>query len=263
MNIRIVSLDSNSSQYGQMLQRLESTIEYPYGDDFFKLDHGSDYFAFFKRLGTIKFNLALHRNEVVGCAAGILRTIKFGTAEKRCWYLCDLKVRKDFLGMRIPSMLIRKNLFKNYIVCGRAYAISMNPGNRENRVINLLKKFSWLPFKHVATLNFYTLSYDEVLNIAPVLQVHFSSNSFLSLHGKKDLIMKSSGEAMPLLHFQHGQFAELGCGPTLGSKHMFCATPNSKLDTILKEKFQPQATASIIAHRMTDTNWDFVLSSDI
>ncbi len=263
MSIKIISVNSNFSDYGALVQKLESDVEYPFGSDFFKLDHGDDYFAFFKRLGLIQFNLAIYKSEVVGCAAGVLRKIKFGNNSQKCWYLCDLKVRKDFLGKRIPSKLLRKKLFLNYLLCGRGYAISMNPAQGENRVVRLLKKFSWLPFHHVDNLNFYTLSYKQVLDISNSLSEEFRSKGFLSLEGKKDLVMKSNGQRLPLLHFQYGPFAEAGSGPVVDASHMFCAPNGSSLDNFLSKKFEVQATASVVAHRMSGVNWDFILSSDI
>ncbi len=262
MSIEIITL-SDFSIYGPLIQKLERDIEYPYGEDFFKIDHGKDYFTFFRRLGSVKFNLAINSDEVVGCAAGVLRTVRLNASERKCWYLCDLKIRKDFLGRRIPSMLFKKNLIRNYFLCGRGYAISMNPSHGENRVVKIIKKLSWLPFSHADTLNFYNLSYDEVSTVLEPLNLKFGSKNFLSLEGTKDLVMKSSGKRLPLLHYQYGQFADPGCGPQVDATHMFCAPKNSELDKFLAQNFSVQTTASVIAHRMSNVNWDFILSSDI
>lgn len=60
-------------EFSPKLQKLENIAEYPYGDDYFKLDHGSDYFAFFRRLGEPVFHVALYEDQAIACGAGILR----------------------------------------------------------------------------------------------------------------------------------------------------------------------------------------------
>jgi len=44
---------------------------------------------------------------------------------------------------------------------------------------------------------------------------------------------------------------------------MICASEESSLDVLLKERFPVSATASILAHRMTPKDWNFILTSDI
>jgi hypothetical protein len=263
MNIEILTLDEISKEkFSSRVQELENIASYPFGDDFFKIDHGLNYFSFFERLGKVTFRVALHQGKVVACAAGVLRSLQLDGIITKAWYLCDLKVHPDFLGKRIPSKIFRKNLIANYIKCGRAYAVSMNPPDGENRVVRLLKKFSWLPFRQSTKLNFYNLTYPQLLQF--VERNKLGPQSFLSLKGKKDLIMKSTGQPMKLLHFQHGQFANEQCiGPLPDHFHMYCAVVGSKLDFLLAKDFKPQASASVISHRMPNLDWDFILSSDI
>ena len=87
---------SDWKRFGARLQELESAAEYPYGADFFRLNHGANYFAFFERMGEPLFHIALDENRVIACAAGILRTLVIGNETIKAWYLCDLKIHPEF-----------------------------------------------------------------------------------------------------------------------------------------------------------------------
>lgn len=261
--IEIKVLDRNNYAYcSSSLQALESLTEYPYGADFFRIDHGSSYFSFFERLGEPIFHVAIDEGKVVACAAGVLRCLSDGSS--RAWYLCDLKVHPSYRGQHLPSKLFRKNLLSNYFKCGRGYAISMNPSGSPNRVIKLIQKFSWLSFRVPGQLNFYSLAWDQMTEYAKAMSELIGPLSYLSLEGKKDLIMKSTNKRMKLLHIQHGPLAESQLGePQQGAVHMICAVEDSPLDTFLRSKMAASAQASILAHRMSKMRWDFILTSDI
>jgi GNAT superfamily N-acetyltransferase len=263
MRVEIVTLDEQSkSSYGKKIQELENFASYPLGQDFFKINHGENYFAFFERLGEVTFRVALHEERVVACAAGVLRSLPLNGKLINAWYLCDLKVHPDYLGKRIPSKLFRKSLIAHYLKCGRGYAISMNPPIGENRIVRLLDRFSWVPFRLSKQINFYNLSYPKLLLF--IERNNLKSQSFLDLRNKKDLVIASTGQTMKLLHFQHGQFAEKDCiGPQPDYIHMYCAVVDSDLDKLLSKDFKPDASASIISHRMDHFDWSFILSSDI
>jgi hypothetical protein len=263
MKIEIETLSEESKEtFGKDIQDLENYASYPFGDEFFKINHGANYFSFFERLGDVNFRVALDKGKVVACAAGVLRTLRSNGKSIKAWYLCDLKVHPDYLGRKIPSKIFRKSLIANYLKCGRAYAISMNPPTGKNRIIRLLQKFSWLPFEQNSKINFYNLSYQKLLVF--IEKNNLGLQSFLSLSGKKDLIMSSTGQPMKLLHFQHGQFDDKQCvGPLPDHFHMYCATVGSNLDNLLSKDFTIEASAIVISHRMSYLDWDFILSSDI
>ncbi len=263
MNIEVITLDEKSKKfYAKQIQELENLADYPFGDEFFKINHGTNYFSFFDRLGDMTFRVALHQNKVVACAAGIVRTLLLNGKTIKAWYLCDLKVHPDYLGQKIPSKIFKKNLITNYLKCGRAYAISMNPRIGENRVVRLLKKFSWLPFNLSTKINFYNLPYQELLQF--IENNNLDSQCFLSLSGIKDLILNSTGKPIKLLHFQSRQLIDtVYIGPTPDHIHMYCAIVGSNLDNLLSKRFKPAASASVISHRMNNFNWDFISSSDI
>ena len=251
-------------KYSLRLQEFENIAEYPYGDDFFKLDHGENYFAFFERLGEPLFHVALDENRVVACAAGVLRTLEIEEKEVKAWYLCDLKVDKNYALQKLPAQLFKKNLFSNYLKCSRGYAVSMNPAKGKNRVIKLIERFKWIPIRYAGKLNFYSFDQDDARDFHDKLSGELGKISYLSLKGKKDLIMKSTASRLPLFHIQHGAIEKNTMEkPTEDGTYMICSNENSKLDNLLKDRFSVSATASILAHRMNPKDWNFILTSDI
>lgn len=263
--IEIKALERKDWQeFGPRLQAFENVAEYPYGDDFFKLDHGENYFAFFERMGEPLFHIATDNERIAACAAGVLRSVEIDGKETKVWYLCDLKVDKAYALQKLPAKLFRKNLFSNYLKCGRGYAVSMNPSKGKNRVVKLIERFRWIPIRYAGKLNFYSFGRSEAADFHEKLEAALGKISYLSLKGKKDLIMRSTGARLPLFHIQHGALAEDGADrPTEEGTYMICASEDSSLDKFLKEKFAVSATASILAHRLEPENWNFILTSDI
>ena len=250
--------------YSQRLQAFENVAEYPYGDDFFKLDHGANYFAFFERLGEPLFHVALDGDRIAACAAGVLRRFQIDGEEVKAWYLCDLKVDKAYALQKLPAKLFRKKLFSNYLKCGRGYAVSMNPAKGKNRVVKLIERFRWIPIRYAGKLNFYSFNQGDAADLHNELESKLGRISYLSLKGRKDLIMKSTGTRLPLFHIQHGALAASGMErPAEHGTYMICSSEDSELDLLLKEKFPISATASILAHRMQPKDWNFILTSDI
>jgi hypothetical protein len=250
--------------YSSRLQEFENIAEYPYGDDFFKLDHGENYFAFFERLGEPMFHVALDESRIVACAAGVWRTLQIEEKEVKAWYLCDLKVDKNYALQKLPAQLFKKNLFSNYLKCPHGYAVSMNPAKGKNRVIKLIERFKWIPIRYAGNLNFYSFNQDDAISFHNELETELGNISYFSLKGKKDLIMKSTNSRLPLFHIQHGAMATMGMAePLENGTYMICSSENSELDNLLKNRFPVSATASILAHRMNPKDWNFILTSDI
>jgi GNAT superfamily N-acetyltransferase len=255
-------------EFAERIALLERGVSYPLGEDSFRLDHGADYFAFFDRLGELSYLVALDGERVVAVAAAVLRRVpdESGTGEKRVWYLCDLKVHSDYRRRRIPWRIFSHALLRQYPRCGRVYGISMNaPDSHENPVASLASRLKLVPVSVATTLNIYSLSASDMERTVPVLESARGPLSFLSLRGKKDLIMRSSNLPMPLLHVQFGHCAEHDISnPVEGHVHMFCAPKVDRLVSLLEELgLTPAASATVIQHRMGDWDWRFVLTSDI
>lgn len=266
--MRVVRLTpGNVERYRAGVVALEALAEYPLGADFFHLDHGGDYFAFFRRLGELRYYAMVDGARVVAVGAGILRDVPApGGGTVRTWYLCDLKVHPDLRGKHLPLRLLGAAFLPCYLRCRRGYAISMNPGDgRPNPVTKLLGRFRWAPLRAAGRLVFYSLSHDEMVRARPLVERHRGPVSFLSLRGKKDLILRSTGSALALLHVQHGACAERGeSEPRSGHVHMLCAPEGDPLAAALDASgTRPSADATVLSHAMTGWDWKFVLTSDI
>ncbi|MGQ0801105.1 MAG: hypothetical protein ACT4NL_13490 [Pseudomarimonas sp.] len=246
-------------------------MSYPLGNDRFAIDHGEDYFAFFRRLGDLAYFVALDGQHVVAVCAAVMRRLPpvAGAIAEKAWYVCDLKVHPDYREQRIPWQIFLHGFPGKYARCQRGYAISMNPGDgRPNRVVRMATRFSLAPICLAATLGIYSLSAQEMRATEGILRRHLGPIGYLSLAKVKDIVLQSSGAPMPLLHLQHGP--ELAgssatiAEPVDGHVHMFCLPINDPLALQLSELgMSPGATASVIHHRMSRWNWRFVLTSDI
>lgn len=140
----------------------------------------------------------------------------------------------------------------------------MNPAKGENRVVKLLLRLPQIAVGYAGKLNFYSFDQAAAMSVEKDLESELGKISYLSLKGKKDLIMKSTSACLPLFHIQHGAMAAEGINsPTEKGTYMICASDESSLDNLLKSKFPVSATASVLAHRMKPKDWNFVLTSDI
>ena len=136
---------------------------------------------------------------------------------------------------------------------------------RPNRVALMLSRFSLAPMSIATKLGIVSLDAKQMREVEPVLREHFGCVSYLSLAGKKDIILQSTGAAMPLLHVQFGPCAEQGHPEPLDDfVHMFCVSIDHPLIEILEHQaIYPSATATVVHHRMEQWDWGFILTSDI
>ena len=247
---------------------IEQVSTYPFGDDFFQLDHGSDYFAFFDRLGEVNYYTAIDGDRIAAVGAGVLRQIPYrqGEVVRPAWYLCDLKVHPDYQRQHLSLRLLRYALDCDMLRCDRGYTISMNPGDcASNRLVRIFERFTPVKFRCETTLRLYSLDANEMNILAPLLVEHRGTISYLSLQGVKDLRLQSRGQILPLLHLQWGATAYKGISePLPGYVHMFCVPENDDLALALASRgMQPTATASVVSHGMDESDWRFILTSDI
>jgi hypothetical protein len=248
------------------LARLEGQFDYPLGTDSFRLDHGADYFAFFDRLGAVRFHAALDGETLAAVGAGVIRRVPFrrGEPARRAWYLCDLKVDPHYGGRGLPRRLFAHQFIRCYLACPRGYTISMNRANGANPVARLLGRFKQAKLAPNTKLILYSLDENQMRAVEPLLIAHRGPLSYLSLAGKKDLILGSTGRRMPLLHVQFGACAEPGLSaPQPGHVHMFCAPEGDELERACAAAgLAAAASATVLAHGM-QSDWRFILTSDI
>jgi hypothetical protein len=270
--MRVVRITAqNEREFSEQIRSLEAHAVYPLGTDFFRLDHGPDYFAFFRRLGELRTYAAVVDGRVACAASAVLRPVRqIGGQISRAWYLCDLKVDLDFRGLHLPARLFRRAFLPAYLRCTRGFAVTMNPGDGSpNRVVRILERLPWIPLRPVGELVFYVWSEGEVLDVAPLLDAEIGAWRLRSLAGVKNLILGSTGKPWNLHHIE-GRYCLYDTEdgePTRaipGGAHMLCLPRGGVLDRQLEAAgFRNAATASIVAHRMTATDWSFAASSEI
>jgi hypothetical protein len=268
MGLKILELDEAlQKELHARIVALEEGVRYPIGEDFFEIDHGADYFAFFRRLGEVSPFVVMDDEAVVGLGIGIIRQLSkdADSTPVPAWYVCDLKIHPDYRGRRLPWRMFLHSFPRKYPVCGRGYGISMNPPGRENPVVRMLQRFSLAPLSVGCQLWLYSLSAEEMRTNAERLRAHRGPIRYLSLGGVKDIVLESSGQPMPLLHLQFGPCAAGGIAePQEGCVHMFCTPAEDELAQAMTDAgVEPSATATLVEHRMGEWDWRFVLTSEI
>src|SRR6185436_14230286 len=104
-DMRLVHL-RDVAPYQEGLRRLEAGIRYPLDNDFFRIDHGERYAAFFERMGDAHFLLALDGIEVAGTFAGIGKWAHSGNRRIPTVYGADWKIAPAWRKGRLaPSFL--------------------------------------------------------------------------------------------------------------------------------------------------------------
>ena len=254
-------------EYGPKIQKLEMMATYPYGNDRFQIDHGENYFQFFKRLGNTHYWIAEKDGEVAAVSSAVLRRVALleSKKSKKCWYLCDLKVAPQYRGENIPLKIFNRALVQSYIKCGRGYFVSMNEENTPNRMARLINHNRFLPFSSAPLVEFFTFPFEEAKTLEPLLKSELGPVGYRSNAGIKDLVMQSTGTSLPLLHLQHGPTSDITHPQaTPGFTHMLCCLETSQLSLKLKARnLYPSATGTIVHHRMSRSDFKFILTSDI
>jgi hypothetical protein len=263
IQIKELATETEFQTYRDRVAELEAKAEYPLGPhEKFKINHGADYFAFFKRLGELHYFVASDGDKVVGVGAGVLRTVE----GKQVWYLCDLKVVPEYRGRYIPMHMFKKAAWLAY-KSTIGYAISMNPAEGENRIVKMFRNHSWIPVSPVQQLALFSLDRSEMQAYRQQIEEARGPLHFLSMKGKKDLILQSNKQAMPLLHVQFGakpSDEQTVDSPQDGFTHMFCMPEQDPLYNKLVEKgLKPSATASIVSRGMEGIDFNFIQTSEI
>jgi hypothetical protein len=247
---------------------IEKIAKYPLGNDFFQIDHGLDYFAFFDRLGIVNYYIMYEKEEVSAVGAGVLRSFPYqqGGLPQSAWYLCDLKVHPNYQRRNLSLRILSHAIVDGIRECNRGYSISMNPGDgSRNRWVKVIEKFTLVKFTTSTQLGIYSLDAATMNDVAPLITQHRGNISYLSLKGIKDIRLQSTGDILPLVHVQWGATVHKGTSEVIpGYTHMFCVPNNDELALSLAQKaIYPGASASVVSHGMDSCDWRFILTSDI
>lgn len=271
------------------LFELKMLQKYSLGSDSFYIDHGKDYFAFFRRLGHVNYLIIQHDEEkiIIGTSCAILRKYsKDGTNNKitgsksvtpklvtaiSFWYLCDLKIDIAHRGQDLTSKLLAHMAHKFITKCHRGYLISMDPGSKQ--IIHIFKNMDkiipvGIPSNTLTKLLIYSVNKQVMTDLERFFKCAFGDVTYLSLDGIKDLILTSTNKTMKVYHLQHGRYASpngilLDMMPE-ESMCMFCFPKNSPLEMILNNlNIKTDITATIMSWSMKFFDWHDILTSDI
>ncbi len=148
----------------------------------------------------------------------------------------------------VPPAICEKSKMVWYLCCPYAKTFSARPYVNRNKVRDR------------------SLDAKRMRKVEPIyLAITLWERLLFVVEGKKDIILQSTGSAMPLLHVQFGPCAEQGQAEPLDDYvHMFCVSVDHPLLEALKHQaIYPSATATVVHHGMEKWDWRFILTSDI
>jgi hypothetical protein len=271
-NYKVQNINENTVEINSQLKEFENKLShwYPLGEDSFKIDHGSNYFSFFERLGKPTFAVVKNNNNIVGLGIGVLRSVHLKQHRKKkntVWYICDLKTDPQHRGRGLTIKMALRNLPKLRHTT-KVYGVSMNTPNSDNKIHTLTKKIPFVKLKEATTLLIYSLNYKNMLKAHNIISQHRGLISYLNLLDIKDLKLKSTGRPMNLVHVQwdskHDPSLKRTYYPTQGYTHMFCCPINDPIILKLNELgITTDVTASVLQHNMKKCDWTFIQTSDI
>ncbi|MFV8754312.1 GNAT family N-acetyltransferase [Nannocystaceae bacterium ST9] len=204
--------------YVASLRALEASIQYPIADgaDSFTIDHGPDYHPFFSRLGEAHFLLALEGDEVVGSIAAVLRNVSVGDRAIASIYLCDLKLAAALRGRGVARRMLRRGLIeiakhprgrRARLIYGAAMVGAQGDVMRSARGANPLRLAG-----PIAALRLYFVAPERLAMLegaGPIWpggerlaasEAAGQLDDMVETTGAKDLRLRSSGAAWPLVH---------------------------------------------------------------
>ncbi len=280
------------------LHNFEKQFIYPYSNtEEFTIKHGmiGDFFAFFKSLGKHYYYVVRQKknnqiikqindqdtivnqksNKLSAAVCCILREMPTSNGKaKKAWYICDLKVDKNYQGLHLPLFIARKIGLWHYWQCPRGFAICMNPSQGEPKAASILKKHG--PWSvDTQTLNLYTLSATLIEQTKNTLKKILIDQGYMNPH--QTLLFKSTSGAKDyeitntisqqkrswnLFHIQSGEGTQAPVQHD--ATYMMCAVEGTELDTNLKKILgTPSSTAQIISHNMKDFDFNYLTSNQI
>lgn len=225
-NIYIINHDNITTNDNDLMIKFTDNLnniagyQYPFGDNKFIINFSSNYFNFFKSIGTDGYHIVYKYNdEIVGSICA--RFHRGG------WYICDLKILPEHRGNRLTFRLFTRKFIPSYIKSNKCYAISMYPNNN---VKKLNKQFNFLHMKDMGFIYIYLVDYKQMIKIYDILVNYFNHkyNGFVDINNKKQLIL-DTGERLNVLHFYHSNNVSYNLKPLNKKyKYLFCLLEKDK-----------------------------------
>ena len=240
-NIQIKLLHNDVHKYNNKIKTFEINMKqwYPFGNDMFRISHGNNYFAFFKRQGDLYILVAMNNNEVVGTIFGILKN--------NVWYLADVKINKKYRGHKL---CFRMGLHAIHLLkkTNKVYGILMDK-NGQNILIKYVKQMPIITLTYSGKLYIYALNYNQLLKALSILKKNYNKIGVVFLDGVKDLILKSTNKKIKVCHVQFNKVQNCLINTFLKSKdvyqtytYMFCVY---ETHNIVKQLRKIQITTNI------------------
>jgi hypothetical protein len=139
----------------------------------------------------------------------------------------------------------------------------VNSNGVKNPITKIMESLPWTPLKVGARILFF---YEDAQSTKAALKILNRPNAhFSTLSGKKDLILKSTGLPIPLLHLEWGDSAKDAVhGPVEGKLHMWCLPASDpKIVHLERAGIKPKASGLIYHHGMKDFSWDELRTSEL
>jgi hypothetical protein len=208
-------------QFQEQLRALEGGIEYPIADgaDFFTIDHGDDYTAFFTGLGDPRFLIAVEGDRLQGTICGILRRCAQGGKIYPSVYGSDLKLAPEVRGTGLWKKMLWKGFFlsmrPSFLKQWKIGYVAAMQGERGDVMRTAKGMHAAKMGKASARLAIYFIEPARLAAIDPAGAPPPPSSAGLDLSpdatapwmttaGKKDLRLKSTGKPWPLQHLPLG-----------------------------------------------------------
>ncbi len=250
----------------QLAELLEMGV-FPFGQDRFRMQLGSRPLAHLEHLGTPYHYTVEDQQRLLAIASISLRKLPRSAQARpqKVWYCARIKIHPDADRVAVAVQLGLKALPRRYLQCRQGYGITVcRPDRPAGRVQGLFAKLPFLPVGRGPRLQVFGLDAAAMRAFEPRLRRLRGSLEYLSLAGRKDLVLESSGQPAPLLHAQFGPCAVPGrAEPREGFLHLFCAPEQDPLAEAARDAgHAPLVEAELFHHRMSGWDWSFVLSSD-
>ena len=138
----------------------------------------------------------------------------------------------------------------------------MNSAKETNKLIHFASRLPNLGLKLSEELNFYLFDKSQLRIAKQTLIDKYNTMNFISLRGKKDLILASTKTALNIVHSSSKESQE-ELFTDNAYKYMFCFPAHKNINSLFfKLDLHPIATASIISN-IKNCTWEFILTSEI